>query len=135
MNEKMKHSPTPWGACHDGECQCKMIWSVPSDHPVVDVIAGKWGDRFASIKLVGTSLDLKAEAFMDMIEYGSVNDETAVANAQFIVKAVNNYDSFREMLNASLKVLRSCQEGCVVPKYTKDIADKIELLLKDKDGE
>lgn len=37
----MKHSPGPWHACgqSDGACVCGLIWSVPSDMPVVEVLA------------------------------------------------------------------------------------------------
>ena len=96
-----EHSPGPWHACHDGKCSCKQIWC--NDYPVAKVEAGKWGDEFCSIRLVGdSSLDLKAEAFMDMIEYGTIPEETAIANARFIVKACNSHEELIEALGLAI---------------------------------
>ena len=47
-----------------------MVWC---DHyPVATVTSGKWGDGDPAIRLVGTSLDAKAEAYMDQITYGEL---------------------------------------------------------------
>ena len=59
-----------------------------ADYPVAKITTGNWGDDFPSIRIVGeTTLDLKAEAYMGQITYGSVNEETATANAILIAAA------------------------------------------------
>ncbi len=93
-----QHTPTPWGACHKGKCSCKQIWSIPADHPVAKVISGKWGDEYPSLRLIGSSLDRKAEPYMDIIEYGEVGKDLAEANAEFIVRACNSHDELVKTL-------------------------------------
>ena len=82
-----KHTPGPWNACGDGECQCKLV--MYEDGPVAKVISGKWGDEFPNIRLVKNEQGMgeHAEAFVEMIEYGEVNEETATANARLIAAA------------------------------------------------
>ena len=82
----MEYTKGPWSACHNGECSCKAIWC--NDHPIAEVTAGKWGDDYPSIRLVGeSSLDLKAEAYMEQMTYGEVPEEEAQANANLIAAA------------------------------------------------
>jgi len=77
-----------------------QIWC--DDYPVAVVESGKWGDRFPSIRLVGGSLSVKAEPYMDMIEYGEIPQEEAEANAAFIVQAVNSHEALVEALDCDL---------------------------------
>ena len=78
----MKHTPGPWHACGNGKCACKLVWSP--DYPVAKIESGKWGDDYASIRLTGESLLLKAEPFMDQITYGEISEDIAEANALLI---------------------------------------------------
>lgn len=81
-----KHTPGPWNACRKGHCDCNHISSA--NHPVAKVISGDWGDDYPTIRLVGTSsLDQKAEAYMEQITYGSISKEMAIANSQLIAAA------------------------------------------------
>jgi hypothetical protein len=59
------------------------------DHyPVAQVTHGDWGDEYPAIRLVGdSSFDRKAEAYMEMINYGTVSDATARANWHLISAA------------------------------------------------
>ena len=57
-----EHTPGPWTACLNGTCRCKMVWCA--DYPVATVTSGEWGDPGET--------------------YGSVNEDTAVANARLI---------------------------------------------------
>src|SRR6185437_8946712 len=78
-----KHTPGPWHLCNEGRCSCKTICG--QDYPVAVATHGKWGDDYPSIRIVGTSsLDLKAEAYMEQITYGEVSDEVATANGRLI---------------------------------------------------
>ena len=84
--EATEHTPGPWSACGDGDCVCKTV--TCGDHPVALVTHGKWGDNYAALRLVGTtSLDMKAEAYMEQITYGEVPEATAKANALLIAAA------------------------------------------------
>jgi hypothetical protein len=78
-----------------------QIWC--DDYPVAVVESGKWGDRFPSIRLVGGSLSVKAEPYMDMIEYGEIPQEEAEANAAFIVQAVNSHEALAEACKLLIK--------------------------------
>jgi hypothetical protein len=79
-------TPGPWHSCPDDGCKCHAV--MCNDYPVANVVKGKWGDDFPSIRIIGdTSLDLKAEAFMDQITYGEVSEQEAMANRAFIREA------------------------------------------------
>lgn len=83
---KPKHTPGPWTACNDGKCKCRMVSST--EDLICTVTSGEWGDEYASIRLVGpSSLELKAEAYMEMIAYGNVPEGVALANARLISAA------------------------------------------------
>jgi len=75
----------PWHACNNGECSCKGVGCA--DHPIADVTVGAWGDNYPSIRLVGESLNQKAEAYMEQITYGEVSSDAAKANARLIAFA------------------------------------------------
>lgn len=75
-------SPGPWHSCGDGECSCKIVSTA--DHPVAQIVHGDWGDDYPSIRVVGCSLEAKAEAYMEQITYGHIPDEVATANARLI---------------------------------------------------
>lgn len=90
------HTPTPWKLCNAGECPCLTI-SCP-DHPIAKVESGEWGDEYPAMRQVGASLENKYEAYMERIAYGSIDRETARANAELIVKAVNNHDALVKAL-------------------------------------
>lgn len=84
------HSAGPWRACKNGECSCMQVWG--NDHPVAIVTSGDWGDDYPAIRLTGnSSLDQKAEAYMEQITYGSVFPEVAQANARLIAAAPDFY--------------------------------------------
>ncbi len=92
-----KHTPLPWRACNDGKCSCKKIWCP--DYPVAVVQSGDWGDDYPSIRLVGeSSLELKAEAYMEQCTYGHIPEELAEANIKFIIQACNSYYGLVEAL-------------------------------------
>lgn len=96
-------TPGPWGSCDDATCKCIMVTS--RDYPVAEVTKGAWGDDFPSIRLVGPSLDLKAEAFMDQITYGEVSEEQFLANRRFIREAPTDVAA----LIAEIERLRAAQ--------------------------
>ncbi|MFA5340272.1 MAG: hypothetical protein WC332_00705 [Clostridia bacterium] len=85
---------------------CMQIWSETDDLPVAKVESGKWGDEYPSIRFTkeSTSLKPEIEAYMDMIDYGFIEQETAEANARFIVKACNCHN---EMLEALKEIIKS----------------------------
>lgn len=78
-------TPGPWSSCPDDGCKCRMVSCA--DYPVAEVTKGAWGDDYPSVRLVGNSLDLKAEAYMEQITYGEVSEEQFIANRRFIREA------------------------------------------------
>lgn len=98
----MNSTPGPWMACDNGKCSCKVVSCA--DFPIARITCGEWGDDYPSLRLVGTSsLDIKAEAFMERIAYGTVSEEMATANARLIAAAPD--------LLAALKSARNQLEG------------------------
>jgi hypothetical protein len=91
MSNNNKHTPGPWSVCGEdrGVCQCVTIWSETADCPVATCKIGAWGDSYPSIRLTDPigSAGQKAEAYMEKIEYGSIPDEMAKANAILIALA------------------------------------------------
>lgn len=86
-----KHSTLPWEACHDGDCKCGFIWSIPDDNEVLTVTVGDWGDSYPALRPTANScsLNMQVEAYMELDVHGTVPPEQAAANAKLIVKAVN----------------------------------------------
>lgn len=79
-------TPGPWHSCPDNGCKCTMV--MCDDYPVAEVTKGPWGDEYPALRFVGdSSLDRKAEAYMERIEYGNVSDQLALANRAFIREA------------------------------------------------
>jgi len=75
-----------------------------NDYPVAEVTKGSWGDEYPALRFVGdSSIDRKAEAYMERIEYGSVSDAVAMANRAFIREAPTDIAA----LIAEVETLRS----------------------------
>lgn len=82
-----EHTATPWKLC---ACGCGVISN--DHHPIAKVEKGEWGDTYPAIRLIGTSLECKYEAYIKKIVYGEIPKEEAQANADFIVRAVNCHE-------------------------------------------
>jgi hypothetical protein len=92
-----KHTKGPWRACQNGECSCKVVSS--EKHPIANVVSGKWGDDFPAIRLVGdSSLNMKAEAYMEQFTYGEIYPAVAAANARLIAAAPDLLEAVEELL-------------------------------------
>lgn len=119
-------TPRPWNACRDGKCSCHQIWSA--DHPVAEVASGKWGDEYPSIRLVGPSLNLKAEAYMEQISYGEISVESSEANAALIVALVNAAPRFLAVARCAEAVIKSnISDADGYPLVTVSGARMVEL--------
>lgn len=114
----MKYTIGPWRACNKGKCVCGQIWSEPADFPVATVTTGKWGDEYPRIRLTD---DNKAEAYMEMIEYGEVPKEMAEANAHLIAASPDLLDALKEA-----KEIIRCWHG----EVAWDIYDKASPEMK-----
>lgn len=94
--EVAQHTAGPWSACRNGDCACGMVTS--EHHPVATITSGEWGDDWPSLRVVGTStLDLRAEAFMDRCVYGTVSPAVAAANARLIAAAPDLLAALRDL--------------------------------------
>lgn len=101
---KAAHTDGPWSACKDGKCACHTV--MCADHPIATITSGDWGDDFPSVRLVGDSLDRKAEPYMDQITYGSVDPAVAEANCRLIAAAPTMLEARRGMLREWDKLTR-----------------------------
>ncbi len=92
------HTPGPWHTCREGKCSCFTVMS--DHHPVAQITHGDWGDEYPAIRLVGPSLDQRAEAYMEQITYGSVGDAAARANWRLIAAAPDLLEALKSLLSA-----------------------------------
>jgi len=93
-----RFTPGPWYSCHNGDCKCNQIWS--NDYPVAVVESGEWGDKYPSLRLVGdNSFNQKAEAYMERIPYGKIEEETARANKALIAASPALYAALEKLVN------------------------------------
>lgn len=103
--KKAAFTPGPWSACGSerGGCQCGMIWSRAVDVPIATAIIGKWGDEYPELDIVddgpsiGRTVTIKPK--MEMIEYGSIDEATGKANAQFISAAPDLYEALEDLVS------------------------------------
>lgn len=85
-----KFTKGPWSVCRADDCECSTVSS--KNAPIAKVTRGDWGDDYPALRLVGdSSLDMKAEAYMEQITYGTVPPEEAAANAHLIAASPDLY--------------------------------------------
>lgn len=88
----VKRTRGPWKACRKGECPCLNLWC--DDHPIAKFESGEWGDTYPAIRLTDEpSMARKAEAYIEKMTYGTIDQEVAKANIQFIVALENAYSN------------------------------------------
>ena len=109
---KNKHTPGPWRACgaDRGGCECRQIWSIPGDCPVVTargecigIVNGKWGDGPKMI-------------------YGEVPKEQQQANVRLIVAAPKMFAYLQNLVNYNL-----INEG-----HRQEVLDILDEINKEK---
>lgn len=89
--QALAHTPGPWKACHNGECTCGQVWSMPADCPVFTVLENGTG------QVVGLACNEWGDA-PDMI-YGSVGKEQQTANARLIAAAPDMLALLKELID------------------------------------
>jgi hypothetical protein len=111
MSEEADRKPETWQLCNDGRCPCLTI--MARDYPVAKVTCGPWGDDYPAIRLVGTSsLEMKAEPYMEQITYGEVSKELALSNARLIAAAPDMLQALIKLSNEVLGSLPLMQALC-----------------------
>lgn len=93
-----RYTPGPWELCRDGECPCKIVSA--ENGPVCKVTSGLWGDTYPSLRIVEDGIDKKIEPYTELIPYGEVSEETAIANGILISKAPDIYEALKEIISA-----------------------------------
>ena len=74
-----------WHYCGASRGGCSCMTVMFRDYPICRITSGDWGDDYPDIRLVGdSSLDAKAEAYMEQITYGSIDEEQAKVHAFLI---------------------------------------------------
>ena len=91
----MEYTKGPWRACHNGECSCHMVWSIPHDCVVAVGIGAKDVDY--------TGGD------------GIVNESIIAANTRLIAAAPDMYEALKAMADI---------HSPYSPKVAHDMADK-----------
>jgi hypothetical protein len=122
-----KWTAGPWSACCDGDCSCALVWCP--DYPIASVTRGEWGDEYPRLRIVGDStLEEKAEPYIDRIVYGAVNKNTAAANARLIAAAPELYDA----LECLMRILDEASIGSI--EYTAARVTARAVLTKAREG-
>ena len=78
--ERSAHTPGPWKACRDGECQCRQVWSIPGDAPVFTAL-----DTHGVVALVGQAHQRWGDG-PDLV-YGEIPEDQTQANALLVSAA------------------------------------------------
>lgn len=119
----------PWRAC-----SCKKCFTVSSkDHPIALIEHGKWGDPYPAIRLVGeSSLDMKAEAYMELIDYGTIDENTALANCHLIAAAPDLHEALIAKNDLQEKATQALRN--YLPGDGLCLEATIEILLGIFDG-
>lgn len=111
----MSFSPAPWVACHDGACQCGLVWSVPADAPIARAFDRNDGE--------GTKYPREAVR----------------ANARLIAKAPLMYELLKVDLAAIMPMAYAYAEagGAAGPELREfnDFRVRVGSLLASIDGE
>jgi hypothetical protein len=110
---EMKFTPGPWSIhAINPATSCTYLQISGANHPIGRVESGKWGDPYLSIRQVGPSLDQKFEPYMELIEYGEIPKEVALANARLIAAAPAMYEALKAITmiagNLPDETLESC---------------------------
>ena len=127
----MTHTPGPWMACHDGKYRCKLVCG--KEHPIAQIISGEWGDDYPNIRLVTSQhgIGRVAEAYMDRIVYGEVDEEIAQANTRLIVVA----PELLTMLKETADELDAIMDQKGHTAQTRAIRDRAYALIAIAKGE
>lgn len=99
-------TPGPWSTCQKGDCSCGMVGS--EHHPICTVESGEWGDMWPAIR-VEPGIGGKAEAYMERSTYGTIEKETAKANARLIAAAPDLYESGEKLCNEIAAIIGICE--------------------------
>ncbi len=94
-----EHSPTPWQACHGGNCVCGEIWSLSADVPVA--VTSWTFDRFDTVP----------------------NTAILQANSKIIVERVNGWDALVERAEAAEADARLFRHILEDTQYVLDMVD------------
>ena len=83
----MSHTPGPWSTCQHGRCKCKLVSG--EHHPIAQIISGDWGDEYPDVRLVKREGQIGqcAEAYIEKLVYGTIDENVAQANACLIAAA------------------------------------------------
>ena len=71
----MKYTKGPWRACHNGDCPCHMVWSIPHDC------------------VVGVGIGAKDEDYTG--GEGIANESIVAANTRLIAAAPDMYEALK----------------------------------------
>ena len=87
----------PWSA---GEFSHHDPFVTSKDYPIASVFNGDWGDEFPNVRLVKNERAMGecAEAFIETIVYGHIDERTAQSNANLIAAAPDLLDACTQAL-------------------------------------
>lgn len=113
----------------NGACSCGFVWSTPVDSPVLEVIGGRWGDTWPSIR---RREDGTLEPYIEACYYGEVPREAQAENMKFIAHARADIPWLLEQLRAAQAEMERAQEwsGKLANTITEMHASGVSLRAK-----
>lgn len=126
QKEPYPHTPGPWSLCGADRDVCKCFMVSCGHHPIAVIEHGAWGDSYPSIRMKAgtTHLDNQWEAYIERMDYGSIDENFAKGNAYLVSAAPDLLEALRKIYSA----IDSCVE------LTPDILKQARAAIDKAEG-
>lgn len=108
-------SPTPWKACHEGDCVCGQIWSIPQDYLILE---GQYkDDELGEIPIYQMKTNVKAATIAVNNTYGKRLNPEVMLDVVFMLEQIgygkfdnkDPYECIFQIKENALKALKNAR--------------------------